>query len=171
MGMSQRAMTVPEGGRSFAYGELFLLLPREWNSSDWWPIELLRQLARYPHERETWLACGHIVQNGHPPRPFRSDVPFSGLLLTHPVSQGAAAEYRRLPDGRLVRFYQVVPLYHEELQFARQHGSDALLARFAQYQTSDVLDPGRRNVCRSPIRQTSIRAGPGAGTGTHRPSR
>ena len=149
-GMSQRAMTVPAGAEDLAYGELFLLLPPEWDVSIAWPIWLLRELARYPHEWGTWLGCGHTIQNAQdksPAVPYGSDVPFRATLLTHPVTLGAELAERKLP-GRSIHFYQLIPLYHEEIRFALQHGTDALLARFAQYQTSDIVDPGRRNTCR-----------------------
>ncbi len=146
-GMSERAMTVPSGSEDHAFAELFLVLPPDWDVSVVWPIDLLRELARYPHEWETWLGCGHSVSNGEPPGPFKPDVPFCGSLITHPVSLGAGLARRRLPD-RSIHFYQVVPLYLEEIRFALRHGADALLARFAQYQMSDVVDSKRRNACR-----------------------
>ena len=145
-GMSQRAMTVPAGAEDFAYGELFLLLPPEWDVSAAWPIRLLRELARYPHERDTWLGCGHTIQNGQD-GPYGDGVRFCATLLTHPVTLEAELAERRLP-GRSIHFYQLIPLYLEEIRFALRHGTEALLARFAQYQMSDVVDPGRRNTCR-----------------------
>jgi hypothetical protein len=146
-GMSQRPMTVPPGSEDLAHAELFLVLPPDWNVPAVWPIDLLRQLARYPHEWETWLGCGHTVQNGVPPSPFLPDVSFCASLLTHPVSLGSDLGRRRLED-RSIHFLQVVPLFFEEIRFALRHGADALLARFAQYQLSDVVDPRRRNTCR-----------------------
>jgi len=146
-GMSQRAMSVPAGAEDLAYGELFLLLPREWDVAIVWPIDLLRELARYPHEWETWLGCRHTVQNGAPPGRFRNDIPFCATLLTHPVTLGGELAKLRLP-GRSIHFYQLIPLFLEEIRFALLHGPDTLLARFAQYQMSDVVDPERRNACR-----------------------
>jgi len=149
-GMSQRAMSVPAGAEELAYGELFLLLPPEWDLSIAWPIRLLRELARYPHERDTCLGCGHTIQNGQSgtsARPYGDGVRFCATLLTHPVTLSAELAERRLP-GRSIHFYQLIPLFLEETRFALRHGTDALLARFAQYQMSDIVDPGRRNTCR-----------------------
>jgi hypothetical protein len=146
-GMSQRAMTVPAGSEDVAYGELFLLLPPEWDVSIAWPIRLLRELARYPHEWGTWLGCGHTIQNGSAADPYGDHVRFRATLLTHPVTLGAELAERKLPS-RSIHFYQLIPLYLEEIRFALRHGPDALLARFAQYQMSDLVDPGRQNTCR-----------------------
>jgi hypothetical protein len=152
-GMSQRPMTVPPGSEDFAHAELFLVLPPDWDVSVVWPIDLLRQLARYPHEWETWLGCGHTVRNGELPNPYLPDVAFCASLITRPVSLGSELARRRLRD-RWIRFYQVVPLYLEEIRFALRHGVDALLARFAQYQMTDVVDPRRRNTCRFDVHQS-----------------
>ncbi len=148
--MSQRAMSVPAGAEELAYGELFLLLPPEWDLSIAWPIRLLRELARYPHERDTWLGCGHTIQNGQDGTSaghYGDGVRFCATLLTHPVTLGGELAERRLP-GRSIHFYQLIPLYLEEIRFALRYGTDALLARFAQYQMSDIVDPRRRNTCR-----------------------
>jgi Suppressor of fused protein (SUFU) len=149
IGMSQRAMTVPAGAESFAYAELFLLLPPEWDVSVAWPIRLLRQLARYPHEQGTWLGCGHTIRSDQddPGGRLSDDVPFCAVLLTDPVALGGELAERRLPD-RSIHFYQLIPLYREEIRFALRHGTGALLARFTQYQMSDIADSGRRNACR-----------------------
>jgi hypothetical protein len=163
-GMSERAMCVPESAPHLAHGELFVLLPPEWNTSIAWPIRLLRQLARYPHERETWLGCGHTVRNGDSADPLGSGLSFCAVLLTRPVTLRPG--FSELPlRGRSIYFYQVIPLYREEIRFALRHGTGALLARFSQYQTSDVADPLRENA----IRERSSRAGPGPGTGMRTP--
>lgn len=159
-GMSQRPMTVPPGSEELAHAELFLVLPPDSDVSFVWPIELLRQLARYPHEWETWLGCAHTVQNGEPPDRFGPDIPFCASLITHPVSLGADLARRKLAD-RSIHFYQVIPVYLEEIRFALRHGADALLARFAQYQMSDVVDTNRRNTCRFDVHSNaSVPRGP-----------
>ncbi len=165
-GMSDRAMLVPEGAEKLAYCELFLLLPPEWDVSIAWPVRLLRDLARYPHERETWLGCGHTIRNGESADPLGSEVSFGAALLTHPVTLGTDLAELSL-RGRSIHFYQVVPLHREEIRFVLRHGTDALLARFAQLQMSDLADPLRA----SAIRETSSRAGPDAGIRMRMPSR
>lgn len=153
-GMSEREMAAPRGCEGSEHAELFMLLPPEWKlgtkarrDERWfWPIRTLQSLARFPHEMETWFAIGHTIQHCDPPEPYGPGVRFCGSLLTHPVSAGTG--FSRLQRGeRGVFFYQVIPLYEEELRFAHEHGSDALVARFAQYRMSDVVDPRRLNVC------------------------
>jgi hypothetical protein len=150
-GMSQRAMNVPPGGPSYRHAELFALLPRHWRldleDGRWsWPIRELRDLARYPHQESTWLGCGHTVQNGRPPAPYDRSTGFCASILTRPVSLSGGFARLRYADRRIL-FYQFIPIYEEELRFALQHTSNALLARFAQYEATDVIDTARPNVC------------------------
>lgn len=50
-GMSDKPMTVPEGGEDFKYAELMICLPREWdisekgieNANNYWPMEWLKK--------------------------------------------------------------------------------------------------------------------------------
>ncbi len=79
-GMSDKAMSVPEGREEFRFAELMLALPADWPISDeafkkennYWPIRWLKILARLPHEYDTWLEYGHTVPNGDPAKPFTS---------------------------------------------------------------------------------------------------
>ncbi|MCD8279004.1 suppressor of fused domain protein, partial [Enterocloster citroniae] len=75
-GMSDLPMTLPEEiahREDLKYGELFMFLPKEWNpgetgqldsdipDSQYWPIRLIKYLARFPHEYGTWLDWGHTI--------------------------------------------------------------------------------------------------------------
>src|SRR5690606_34847414 len=68
-GMSAKPMTPPDELDDYYYAELLLHLPPEWplemsdfeDENNYWPIRLLKMLARLPHEFETWLAYGHTV--------------------------------------------------------------------------------------------------------------
>src|SRR5439155_11079655 len=77
-GMSDRPMTLPPGCDAPAYAELLLCLPPDWpleqedfkDEAKFWPVRLLKFLARLPHEYDTWLSFGHTVPHGDPPEPF-----------------------------------------------------------------------------------------------------
>lgn len=156
-GMSGRAMRVPPGYEGLRYAELFLLLSPEWrfdggalSERRWsWPIARLRELARHPHERDTWVGSGHALPDA------TGDEAFRASLLTCPVSLAEGFGTLRRENG-CVHFYQVVPLYEEELGFALAHTPRALVARFCQYALEDVVVPGRRNVCVLPQRGRGI---------------
>lgn len=54
-----------------------------------------------------------------------------------------------------MRFYQVIPLYEEEMDFKVKHGADALLDRFGK-EAPDLVDIHRKNVCAPPPKPYAI---------------
>ncbi|HEY1789596.1 MAG TPA: suppressor of fused domain protein [Verrucomicrobiae bacterium] len=153
-GMSARAMKAPGGCEDFSYAELLICLPTNWpvrkpdfkNPRNYWPVRLLKYLARMPHAYETWLTYGHTVPNGNPPEPFAANTKFCCALI---------AEIRRAPKefGTLtvspemkIHFYAVVPLYKEEMELKLKSGAEALYERFNRHGISELLDIKRRNV-------------------------
>lgn len=141
-GMSARPMTVPFGVARRAereHAELCMLLPATWPlasapaheappESVYWPIRLLRELARLPHESGSWLGAGHAVPHG---APYADGVPFSAAVLVRPTRLGAT---ETLPGDPLVHLLQVVPLTEAELAVKNTEGVQGLLR---------TLDPRR----------------------------
>lgn len=153
-GMSDRPMKVPAGAEAFRWAELLLLLPPNWSLTseafhderNYWPIRLLKVLARLPHEYDSWLGVGHSVGNGEPPRPYASGTDLCAAVLTAPV--GVPEEFDRLvlSDGRSIRFWLVLPLHADELAFKMRRGMDALLERFETEHLSPIVHPHRKSV-------------------------
>ena len=56
---------------------------------------------------------------------------------------GEVGEVCVLPGGEEVNFYQVIPLYREELEYKLEHDADALMEQMAE--VSFVVCPDRRN--------------------------
>lgn len=151
-GMSQRPMTVPEGGEAYRYAELVMYLPLDWpltekalhNVNYSWPIQWLRWMARYPHENQTWLGGPKVVvSNGEPPRPFAPNTQLSCLLA---VTEASDFGWLWLGSERAIVFYSLYPLYAEERDLEKKYGTERLLELFEQYMVSQVLDVRRPNV-------------------------
>jgi hypothetical protein len=156
-GMSDRPMTVPDAELdSLRYAELMISLPSNWrleknafdDETNYWPIRLLKSLARLPHEYNTWLAYGHTIPNGDPPERYAPDVPFVCALIAPPLSGGPEFATLELSDEISVNFYSVIPLYPEEMQHKLNKGTDSLLKRLDRSRVSDLLDLRRSNTCR-----------------------
>lgn len=155
-GMSDRAMTVPEGWEDHRFAELMVCLPPEWPMGEeefeserhYWPIRWLKTLARFPHEYETWLSYFHSVPNGDPPEPFAENTELCGWILLPPLTAPEEFHTLKIDDDKLIRFCAIVPLYLEELELKIHRGSDALLDRFDRFEVSEVVDVARRNTCR-----------------------
>ncbi|WP_313178650.1 suppressor of fused domain protein [Stenotrophomonas sp.] len=155
-GMSDLPMTLPEGAPGSAYMELMVALPADWPISDdafedernYWPVRLLKTLARLPHEYDTWLGFGHTIPNGHPAEPYAPGVGFDGAIVLPPATAPEDFGTLQLDDARTIEFMSIVPLYPEEMDLKLKKDAEALLDRFDAKNIQDVIVPGRVNVAR-----------------------
>ncbi len=149
MGMGAHIMTTPnslppeENGRA----ELLICLPPDWKlgevSEEWfWPIALLKDLARLPINTDSWLGWGHSVDHR---TSFSENAGFCGTLLLFPENVPEGAEFCILPNGDKVNFFEVVPLYREEMLYKVNHDTKALLERLNN--VSHIVDIHRPNYC------------------------
>lgn len=155
-GMSDLPMQVPEfeGSDTYTRAELLIYLPPDWpldqqsfeNESNYWPLRWLKILARLPHEYETWLGEGHTIPNNDPPERI-ADTPFSGFLLLPPLlSQPEEAYALVTEDGETIRFYCLIPLYREEMDYKIAHGLSELIDHFDTDHITEVVDVHRQNL-------------------------
>ena len=149
MGMGAHRMNVPRelNAKAFERAELLIALPPDWeieNSDEkwYWPLRWLKVLARLPGEHNTWLGYGHTVPNG---QPFAENTKLCGVLLTMPYFFGTQAASCNLPGGGEVNFYQVLPVYEEEMNFKIEHGAEALENLFPD-DFDLVVDIARKSV-------------------------
>jgi hypothetical protein len=157
-GMSDLPMTTPEGVDVPRYIELLITLPGDWklmknyeNSMEeiwYWPIRLLRTIARLPHKHGTWFGYGHTMAHAEPPEPYASNTRFTGMILLPSVSVPDAFHELEINPEKVIRFFAVVPLYQEEMDLKLRRGSDALLDKFDKFNVSDIVSIDRPNVAR-----------------------
>ena len=134
MGMGAHRMNVPEELAEYKLerAELVIALPGNWklkhedlkNERWYWPIRLLKTLARLPIASDTWLGFVHTMDNEDD---FAKDTKLCATMLTGPQDTEDGSEVCILPSGEEVNFYQVIPLYREELEYKMEHDADALL--------------------------------------------
>ena len=148
MGMGAHRMDVPTElkDKKLARAELALALPSDWKVGEgdekwYWPVRLLKVLARLPGLCDTWLGWGHTVDNQEP---FAENTDLCAAFLIAPQRVEDGGEVCALPGGEEVNFYQVIPLYRSEMEYKVDHGADALLDKLAD--TSFVIDPHRPDV-------------------------
>lgn len=160
-GMAELPMTTPDGAEDWRYAEVMIKLPADWplefDKEDlrrdeaeverwYWPIRLLKDLARLPHEFHTWLSYGHSMPNGDPPRPYSDGATMCGALLVAPLIDSEGFETVRVEDGRTVHLWQVMPMGPGEIEHKLTKGTDSLLELFDTMRVSDVVDPNRLDV-------------------------
>ena len=150
MGMGAHRMNVPEELAEYKLerAELAIALPPDWkldekslkNERWYWPIGLLKVLARLPISNDTWLGFSHTMDKQSP---FAEDTKLCAAILTGPQGVEEGGEVYTLPSGEEVNFYQVIPLYHNEMEYKMEHDADALLEKMAGI--SFVVNPTRQN--------------------------
>lgn len=151
-GMSDKSMNAPEGLDDFKYAELCMFLPESWKLSEddfedennYWPIRWLKYLARFPHDYNTWLSYGHTIPNGDPAVEFASNTKLNTMLLLPPVIFDPNFVQLKL-DDRIINFYNLIPLYSEEVEVKLSKGLDNLIEYFDKFNVSDILDINRIN--------------------------
>lgn len=150
MGMGAHRMNVPEELAEYRLerAELAIALPPDWKLDEesmkeekwYWPIGLLKVLARLPAASDTWLGFGHTMDKQSP---FAKDTKLCASLLTGPQGVEDGCEVCILPNGETVNFYQVIPLYRDEMEYKLEHNADALIEKMAE--VSFVVQPERPN--------------------------
>jgi len=155
VGMSDKPMTVPEGGEEYQFAELVIYLPPNWpldteslrRPNNSWPVDWLRRIGRYPHDNSTWLGGKVVIfANDEPPKPLAPNTAMTCLMA---LTEDSDFGNLRLPDGRTVVFYSIYPLYTEERDLERQKGTTELVELFVKYRVSTVVDVRRTNVARA----------------------
>lgn len=155
-GMSDLPMTVPEGADLWKYAELACFLPPEYDISEagfkddrnYWPIQNMKFLARFPHEYKTWLAYGHTLQNGNPIEPFTKETELCASLLLPPTIVDSKFFSLKVRDDKTIFIYNVLPIYMEEMEYKLEHGLDSLCDRFDRFGVNDLYDINRVNTCK-----------------------
>ena len=150
MGMGAHRMNVPEELAEYKLerAELAIALPADWKLDQesmkdekwYWPIRLLKSLARLPINCDSWLGHGHTVENREP---FADNTKLCTATLIGPQDTKDGSEICTLPDGEEVNFYQVIPLYEDELDYKLEHDVDALLGKMNGI--SFVVEPDRQD--------------------------
>ena len=157
-GMSDLPMNLPEeidNRDDLKYAELFMFMPNSWNPGetytissdipyeDYWAIQMIKFIARFPHEYKTWLGHGHTIPNGPDYEPFLNNSEMSGIVLSELDENFSPLTVKN--DAK-VRFYMVVPVTRAETEYKLEHGMQALEKKFIENNLQLVIDMYRKSV-------------------------
>lgn len=156
-GMSARPMTVPDDVQEAYFAEIVAILPQGWPLADsdlkdernYWPIRLLKSLARHPHQRGTYLAWNHAIPNGESDavaKPYAESTALCAVTLLPPSLFEEEAWWLEREDGHPIAFLTIVPLHLDELKYGNDHGMDALLDLLEEHDVAYDIDPQRPSV-------------------------
>lgn len=157
-GMSSEDMILPEAVEKeypeFKRAELFMMLPADWDIDNmtstypkhetYWPMQLLRMVARYHYEFFTWVAPGYTVEYSS----FASNTKLSAAML---VSLGDDIAIIKTKDNKQISLYLVLPIYKEEAKYKVEHGYDEFIEKYTKEFSSNtaegwVVDINRKNL-------------------------
>lgn len=155
-GMSDLDMCVPQGVSSPRVSEICLCLPENWaldpatitqaTPEVFWPIRMLKQVARYAHANDTWLAEGHTIGSVERPVPFDPAGRFIGVFLNGPAELPPGGDVVQVGPGRSIPLLSVIPILREELGFKLQSGTAGLKQKLAAHRVTELLDPNRASI-------------------------
>lgn len=155
VGMSDLAMPTPAGAETYRNAEMLLALPSSWpmdtqawrQETNYWPIRLVRALARMPYLSDTWVRPGYaLAHGGEPPRPYARNTRLCGAFVTAPIRYEPNFLSLVVRPDKVVRFHSFIPLYREELDFCHQAGPRALRMRLTERRVTELLDIRRKRV-------------------------
>ena len=133
------------------YAELMLVLPPSWPLMDddgfderrhFWPLRVLKELARLPHEFNTALGFGHTIPNGDPAQPYGPGTKLCGALIAPMLFAPDGADTITYGD-RSISLFGVWTLYDEEMRFKLAHGFDALIDKLDEARVSEIVEVDR----------------------------
>lgn len=134
--------------------EYVVFLPESWNlisgkEEDYWPIRMLKTIARLPIETDSWLSYNHTVQLTDDNGTLASNVGYNScVLLPSTGIDGKEVKPVKLSIfGKEVAFYQLLPLYPEELEYKLEHSIDELMNRL-NAKDNLIIDIHRKNSCK-----------------------
>ena len=152
VGMSALPMYTPLNVTN-KYIELMISLPKTWklkqeelkDENNYWPIRILKEVARFPFIFKTWLGFGHTIPNWNPPEAFSETAKFNGVLLLPSLIYKKSWKCR-VGLFKEVQFLTIHPLYENEMDFKIEHGVDALLNKFDENKVNEIVDIKRPEI-------------------------
>ncbi len=151
MGAGAYKMKTPKGCEKFSRAEYVIYLPRDWDisSSDekyYWAIRQLKAIARLPINADDWLGFGHTISANEDSSPVAENTKLNSFVLLDACSKDFnILAPLKLSPFKSVNFYQVFPLYQEELEFKLSHSLKELFDKLEVFDL--VVDVNRNNCC------------------------
>ena len=153
-GVSALSLPVPEGfsANDNSKLELCLILPKKWDITLddehlSWPIKVLSSLCSYVLTQKVFVGFGFSFDNE---KPFSSFTKFQGAMLTALGDYPKEAQSYKSADGKLVNFFQLIPLMPMEIAYRKNHSATDLLNLFKlRHVALSPLFEGRPDVCES----------------------
>lgn len=156
-GMGAYKMNVPDIIKNKGYdrAELVVYLPPDWDfksKDNSWIINLLKVIARTPIFEKGWIGYGQTFsQNIEGTIPYSPNTGFSNAILFNSNDYLKNKNELYMPTKGKINFFQVVPIYREELIFAKLYGAKELAKVLSKESSYPIVDNFRKNCCEKEI--------------------
>ncbi len=142
-GVSSIPMNVPDP-RCNPFIELFTFLPGYWPIGKeelgldeyFWPIKLIKDLGRFPHNNQTWLGLGHTV-----PEPKDSPLYKNGFVSTVLLkSKMIDEDFQKVEfENGVIDLLMPFPVTGKELNYKKEKGIEELVKLYIGYEGDDLI--------------------------------
>jgi hypothetical protein len=105
---------------------------------NYWPIRLLKTLARLPHDYNTWLGWGHSIPNGDPAQPYAPDTSLAGAIIIPPFDHDD--RFFIVEGEPALHIFQVLPVTAAEMALKVTSNLDKLLDKLEK-KFPDIYGP------------------------------
>lgn len=161
MGMGAYKMNVPNQLKEYHLerAELVAFLPPDWDlkfdkETFGWVVSELKTISRLPISQNSWVGFGHTFSKDEKSEiPFSKNTKLTSTILLTAVTENCD-EYNIdliLPNKGVINFYQVFPLYKEELDYIRENS----IAKYSNLISTEdfipIIDLNRPNYCASKL--------------------
>ncbi len=146
MGMSGYPMPVPSNYGKMNRAEIAVRLPKDWDLKSigdekwYWPIRMIKTLARMPYQEKSWLGYYHDIDFG---APFSEETKLCGVMLDIFDDD---IEPLKLSNGDEVVIYNAIPIYRSEMEYKLAEGGNALVAKMNDEILHGPVDVHRASV-------------------------
>lgn len=152
MGAGAYEMDIPDKWKEYRLerAEYVIYVPKEWNLNspeiaDYWPIKVLKDVARLPILCDTWLSFGHTTQADEEGSPYAPNTKFNSVVLDFCENHQGEVKLET-SSGKTINFYQIIPLYPEELEFKMNNDAETLIDLFDKKNIEyKIVDINRRS--------------------------
>lgn len=155
MGAGAYKMNVPDEIKKHDLdrAEFVAFLPPDWDMNEKdskynWILRELQNLGRISINENGWIGFGHTIFNEEN-IPFSKHANFSSIiLLSAQVETEGYSVDLKLPNKGTINFYQVFPLYKEEVDYIKNNGVESLSKIIPDPENFiPIIDINRKNYC------------------------
>ena len=138
IGLGAYMMNVDEENAPLAQDriELLIYLPADWpissekfaDENNYWPVRLLKSIARIPYYENSFLTFGHTISNSEEAT-YAANTDKVGAILLSPIPDPLEPVICSLSSDKEIEFLQVFPVTKDEMSYRKTYDSNTLIAR------------------------------------------